>query len=461
MNYPFRHAVFIYPYKKPEKFNYFDLFPPVGVEHIATAVKPFVEKIVILDQRYESSPMESYFPGADIVGLSVKWEHQMPFAAEILEKIPKGVFVMMGGIYATDKAEELLKKYPRIDLIVKGEGEQAAQDLFSGKKLKDIRSIVYRSGKTIKTSPGQVFSKKLDIYPDRTLRKYKYVHQAPFGVSVGLDTIMTSRGCNFSCEFCTHRFDAEGNLRKWSYRDPENVVDEIQAIEAKIIVVSDDDFTVNKQRLEQICDLIVRRRIKKIFIVESRIEIGNHPQLLKKMWKAGFRFIAYGIESAQDKTLKRIGKGFTKKKAVEAFKNINKYPMLSSGYFIIGYINESREDMLEISRFARQLGLDFITHSKLRALENSPLRETVMKMPNYHINENGRVYSDDISRDDLGKITKAVLREFFTPRQYMHIVYKILRSGILFRPAFLKALWIAIAGGVISKKMKRNLLVLR
>jgi len=44
--------------------------------------------------------------------------------------------------------------------------------------------------------------------------------------------------------------------------------------------------------------------------VELRIEIAHAPLILEKMWRTGFRVLAFGIESAQDKTLKWIGKGF-------------------------------------------------------------------------------------------------------------------------------------------------------
>ena len=456
-----KNALFIYPYRKPDKFQFYNMAPPVGLEYIATAVKPLVTELDVVDMRYEKMPIETFLSEKDYVGFGLNWDHQLKFALEILKQVEENSVVIWGGLYATEQAERLMKENPRIDILVKAEGESAAMEIFSGMPLEDVAGILYRKkGKIITTRDRNSYPKTMDLFPDRSLRRYSYEAVAPLGIKVGFDTIMTSRGCNFSCEFCTHRFDSDGNIRRWSYRSAENVVAEIKQITAQIIGISDDDFTVDKKRVEKICDLLIEQKIKKIFLVESRIEIGNHPELIAKMFKAGFRFIAYGLESAQDKTLKRIGKGFSKKKAIEAFKTINKFPILSYGFFIVGYIHETREEALEIAEFARELNLDFINTAKLKALEGSPLREIVKKLPGYYIDNDTRVYSDLISKKEVYDIARQIRRRFYTRHQILQIIIKITRSGLLFRKAVLQSLWVIFIGDFVAKKLKKNLIKL-
>ena len=451
------NALFIYPYKKPKKFNYYDLYPPLGLEYIATAVKELVEKIAIIDMRYETEPISKFLHNADVIGININWPQQREIALSLLDKIPKETTVILGGIHATEIVGDLLETNPRIDIIVRGDGEEIAIDIFSGKPLSKIDGIsYYQSGKIVHNPPKKL-PKKIEIYPDRSLRRYKYQHRTPFGFSFGLDTIMSSRGCPFRCEFCTHRLNSLGETRGWSYKSAELVVEEIKSISAKIVIFSDDAFTINKQRVERICDLLISHKIKKLFAVEARIDIANYPEILKKMWKAGFRIIAYGIESAKDRTLQRIGKGFTIQETKEAFKILKKYKMISMGYFIVGYIGEDEKDMLEFSSFAHSLGLDFIILSPLRALKYSPLRKIVESTPGYHIDEKGVVFSDQYSISRIISIIRRIINEFYTPAQYLRLIKNIISSNLIFEPAALKT-FIGVLIGNLESGSKRRLL---
>ncbi len=100
-----------------EKFNYYDLFPPLGLEYIATSVKDLVEKITIIDMRYEVEPISNFLHSADVVGISINWPHQRENALNLLDEIPKEATVIFGGIHATENIWELLETNPRIDII--------------------------------------------------------------------------------------------------------------------------------------------------------------------------------------------------------------------------------------------------------------------------------------------------------------------------------------------------------
>lgn len=55
-----KKSVFVYPYEKPQRFNYYDLFPPVGMEYVATAVKDLVESVSLIDMRYETESIDAF-----------------------------------------------------------------------------------------------------------------------------------------------------------------------------------------------------------------------------------------------------------------------------------------------------------------------------------------------------------------------------------------------------------------
>ncbi|MHC4573162.1 MAG: B12-binding domain-containing radical SAM protein [Planctomycetota bacterium] len=449
-------ALFIYPYKKITKLSYYDFFPPLGLEYVAAAVKPLVEELTIIDMRYEKEPLSGFLPGVDVVAISVNWPHQKEAALSLIEHLPKTATVILGGIHATEDVDEFFRASPRIDIIVRGDGEEIAEDIFSGKELSGISGVSYRLKGKVTHNQNRVLSPVRDFYPDRALRRYRYRHRTIFGLSFGIDAVMSSRGCPYHCEFCTHKLNPWGELRGWSARSPESVVEEIENTDAKTIIFSDDNFSINTKRIEKICDLLIARSIKKVLMVELRIEIARHPEVLEKMWRAGFRILAYGIESALDKTLKRMQKGFTIQQAREAFEVLRKFKMVHAGYFIVGYIGEDENDMCRIAPFARSLGIDILLLSRLRALKYSPLRNVVENNPAYHIDKKGRVFSDNYSAQQLRQIFRKIKNDFYRPLQLLRIGRKLYLSGMMTNSESLRCIFIALAGAV-QKVFKRRL----
>lgn len=228
----------IYPYKRKKGITYDDLHPPLGIECIASSVKEMVEKITVVDMRYEKKPIQGFISGVDVVGISILLHHQKEIAIEIIEQLPLGITVIVGGIHVTQNAEEYFDQSPRIDIIVRGEGEEIVRDIFSGKSLSEVKGISYRKNGKIIHNEARHVSGISDIYPDRKLRRYQYHYQMPLGLTIGIDCIMDSRGCSFNCEFCTFNLDSPGKRKPWSGRSAKSIVEEIETTSADIILLS-------------------------------------------------------------------------------------------------------------------------------------------------------------------------------------------------------------------------------
>jgi radical SAM superfamily enzyme YgiQ (UPF0313 family) len=142
------------------------------------------------------------------------------------------------------------------------------------------------------------------------------------------------------------------------------------------------------------------------------------------MVKAGFKALLLGIESPHDRILTQLNKGFNSSQVRKAFKVLNKYPIYYSGYFIYGNIGETEEEMLYISDFAKEIGVDSIACNKLRIERFSPLRSLAEKTPGYHITDKGELYSDTYSHAALKKIGRRIKFSFYTPSRYMKMLWK-------------------------------------
>jgi radical SAM superfamily enzyme YgiQ (UPF0313 family) len=409
------------------------LFPPTGLEYVATSAKGIVNKITLLDLRYEKDLCDTdklltfISSSTDIICVGIGWNRQFEEICQLLNRMPKNIPLVVGGYKATEKVEELLKTCPTINIIVRGEGEETIQEILRGVAFKDILGISYRENGRIIHNANRPFPDINTLAaPDRSLRHNKY----PLSVNgikvagITFDSVLSARGCPFDCKFCTFSLNPLGQKRDYAARGVDSVVNEIQGLKAGVILFSDDNFFTDPKRAEEICDLIIERKIKKRFIAQARIDIARYPKLLEKMVKAGFKALLLGIESPHDWILTQLNKGFGQETIRKSFAVLRKYPIFYTGYFIYGNIGETEKEMLYIAQFAKEIGVDAIACNKLRIEKFSPLRELAEKTRGYHVTEKGELYSDTYSHAALKKIARKIKFSFYTPSRYMKILWK-------------------------------------
>jgi anaerobic magnesium-protoporphyrin IX monomethyl ester cyclase len=179
--------------------------------------------------------------------------------------LPKNITIILGGRYATEHVNELFEDIVRIDGIVRGDGEQIAREIVQKGISPDIDGLSYRlNGRIVHNRNRRLEPVESDWYPNRKLRRYKYmVTLDEFQSDIQIDLMLGSRGCPYNCKFCDFKFNPLGEKRKWSLRTPESVVSEITSIESDVIGFADDIFTADMDWVERVCDLILEAGIKK------------------------------------------------------------------------------------------------------------------------------------------------------------------------------------------------------
>lgn len=444
---PYKHALALYPYFSDSTAT-MGIFPPAGLEYIATNMKDLVGKVTILDLRYDTEYQDIKILSdfikreIDILCISINWSSRFNMICDFICKLPDEVTTVVGGHKATEEVEFLFDRCPNIDLIVRGEGEETIREIVNGVPYKDILGLSYRENGTVihnkyRTNPD-VFR---IAFPDRSLRRHDY-HLILNGVQISdlsFDTVLSSRGCPFNCKFCTFSLNPLGHKRKYIERPIESVIEELKTIAADVVMFSDENFFTNPARIGKLCDLIIENKIKKKFIVQSRIEIAKDEGILEKAERAGFTVFLMGIESPHDKILQQINKGFNQQQVRDAFKILNTYHFYIHGYFIYGNIGETEDEMVYIAKFANELKLDSISFQKLRIEKYSPLKELVENTPGYHYDAvGGPVYSDLHSLKDLKRIRDRIKVQFYNLGQIIQILKKVYALKILTKFDFVR-----------------------
>ena len=235
-------------------------------------------------------------------------------AVAIAKEVNPQVKTILGGVHATIMYQQIMENYPAVDIVCRGESERTIVELFqalsSGDDLRKVRGIVYRQDGEIVVTEEREKTKDLDALPfpnydDLDLTKYKVTYGPWKGKPMA--SIITSRGCPFSCSFCSSH-SVWGN---WRSRSVGNVLDEIEWLVSQygyeVILIGDDIFTINKERIKEFCQGVLDHGFHIGWHVSTRADCVS-PELLELMREAGCQTIAFGVESGSPTILKNLNK---------------------------------------------------------------------------------------------------------------------------------------------------------
>ena len=170
--------------------------------------------------------------------------------------------------------------------------------------------------------------------------------------------IVTSRGCPAGCKFCIKHVSYQTSVR---VRSPQNILEELQRLaELGIhnVHMYADLFTVNREQVVELCQLIIDAGLKVSWTCNSRVDYVDE-EMLQLMGQAGCWFISWGIESANEQILKRAHKGYQQGAGAPGAAAGRKAAGIKNwGYFIIGLPGETEETIQETIAYAKELPLD-------------------------------------------------------------------------------------------------------
>ncbi len=248
--------------------------------------------------------------------------------------------------------------------IVALEGESFR--LKEAKEPADVNSITYRYNGKIKSTRAirtklwhpktMAAPKDLDgiPFPARNLLRVKEYVDYARGVLASQTSIITSRGCVGRCGFCSA---GETFVR---FRSIENVVKELEEIFYKYhihnLVFYDDSFTTKKERVIKICKEMVKGKLNFSYQVQLRLDQVD-DEVMDWLVKSGCEQVGPGIESGNAEILKNIGKSpkATPEFMLEKCKIIKKYPVKLRCSYIMGWIDETEEQICDTIELAKKI----------------------------------------------------------------------------------------------------------
>jgi radical SAM superfamily enzyme YgiQ (UPF0313 family) len=259
------------------------------------------------------------------------------------------VHVILGGPQATAAAEETLKAFPSVDVVVRGEGETilpALLDTLSTKEnLRFLRGISYRSGRNVIRNPDAPLLKDLDSLPLPAFHLYSHLKEFAFlPLEIG-------RGCPFSCTFCS---TSQFFRRSYRLKSAKRVVQQMMGLKQTYGICSfslvHDNFTVDRKRVVAFCEALLSSGAKLIWTCSARTDCID-DDLIDLMRRAGCRGIFLGIESGSARMQEVIQKRLDIEAARERIRHTDRRKVGATVSMITGFPEETGEDLGETVHF--------------------------------------------------------------------------------------------------------------
>jgi len=435
----------VYPYFHPAYDNSIFRFPPLGLGYLAAALRKKGFEVELVDctfMQFKDAVEKVKRAKPRIVGFYSMFSMKKT-TLELATAIRTACggncgLLVVGGPLPSWSPESFLGAF---DVVAIGEGEETIVELAecfsSGNSFSGVCGLVFKtSDRVVRTEPRR-FIRDLDAlaFPARDLfdnESYKRYYLERFGYSIS--SMITSRGCPFSCDFCSRPIFGM-DMRSRSVQNIVGEVKEIKELGYDRVWFADDCFTLNRRHLLDSCNELVRLRVDAQWECLSRVDTMDR-QVAENMRRAGCKRVFFGIESGNDSVLGLMNKQITTAQAKKAVQAAKAAGLKVGAFFIVGYPGESDKTVLDTVRFASGLPLDYLSFTLPYPIPGTPLYERVKdkvvavedweEPRNYRLIRHKLLYASGFSEGKLKFVIGKAHVQFFGRRHLGRTGYGVL-----------------------------------
>jgi anaerobic magnesium-protoporphyrin IX monomethyl ester cyclase len=318
-------------------------FPPLGLLYVAGFLEHNGIEVNVADLADKETELENAlepYLDANLYGVTAT-SPQYPQALKIqkiLRRRNPKARIVIGGAYPSSLPDKCIRD--GFDYVIAGEGEEAMLQLITNINKKGISRVINAS-----------YIQKMDIIP---LPARHLIDIKSFAYDIGDGcgtTLITSRGCPFTCSFCSKEVWQSGTR----FHSTDYVISELEHIisnyDFKHFLFLDDTITIRKKRLLELCSHMERLNIK----WRCYARTTTTREMLIAMKRAGCIEIGVGIESGSQKILDIVDKNETVEQNSAFVELCKEVGILANVFIMIGLPGETYETVEETRRWMERV----------------------------------------------------------------------------------------------------------
>lgn len=305
-------------------------------------------------------------------------DNDVDFCAKLNARQPQIKIAIYGAI--VPHVVKRLERETCLDYLILGEPDLPALELITGQPVESISGLHHRTESGWIANPERPFIKLLDEVPFPKWELFPYheykIPRSSLRSHVRFLPMLTSRGCPVGCHYCPYPV-GQGIL--FRLRTPQNVVDEIEHLVKDLgieyILFRDPIFSLNQNRVMQICEEIKRRGLKFEWKCETRVDCLREETLMA-MAEAGCIGINFGVESAVVEIQANSGrKPITRDKFLKTIRLCRELGIRTYGFFIVGLPGDTVDTILTTIQFSIEMRVDWVQFTTASPLIGTKLRD--------------------------------------------------------------------------------------
>lgn len=426
-----------------KKLKTIALRPPIDILYAAGAAESAGAEVLFRDYSAEGSSwgdfradIVRFTPQLLVVSTTTLSLSDDLHAAQLAKDIDHSITTAAIGAPLQVLDSTVMQSFPALDVAIRSSYEDGVRALALGARLDEIAGITWRDERgQLNRVADNPHPSNLDSlpFPARHLARNE-LYRRPDNGAVQT-TIVTNRGCPFSCSYClANQVAGTRNV----YRSVEDVMREIRLCVEELGITNflfrSELFTQNKHWVIELCRAIVDSGLKIHWACNSRTDTVS-LEVLQWMKRAGCWVIAYGVESGDQATLDRIGKRARAEAAFEAVRLTRQAGIRSSVYLLIGLPWDDKQTIKRQSLFAKRLDPDYLEVFYPYPFPGTPLRAEAIDLGLLKEDELPQVaYSDpalptlQLSKKELAHARTRILRSFYLRPRVVTRTFSRIRS---------------------------------
>ena len=396
--------LFIHPYGNnflagvPDITTVFNVMPPLGLLSIMAWLEKHQISSEIIDCYATPLPQTALVQEIlrrkpDLVAFSCTTSSfpEGNRIAEALKTADSRIRIVFGGAHACTMGAPLLDRFPAIDCLVLGEGEQTMLELLQSgfRNLATIPGLAYRdAGGASCQSPPRELIVNLDDLPFpayHLLPGFPNKYKLPLFSSPRYPntSIISSRGCPYQCSYCDRSVFARG----FRFNSPEYILEHVAMLQRdygiRHVFFYDDLFTFDRKRVARFCELKAQMGLKVGYNCIARLEHVDQ-ELLGMLKSSGCWQVNFGIESGDPEILKKHRKFYGLDDVGRKLQLVKDHGMRVKGLFMVGLPGEDETAIRRTIEYALSLPLDEINVTKFTPFPGAPVYKTLQQFGEFN-----------------------------------------------------------------------------